>query len=252
MKHPRLVLAILCSIVGLIAAPTLRAQDASAAAPAAAPQMADMDVLTGFGYTIGQRIGITNLELNEAERAAVIKGLTAAFAGEKLNYNPEQLMPEVQRVLGGKAEVQQGKAAAKAKVAADAYFADLKKDTAIQFTASGLGYKVTQEGDGKTKPVLTDTVKVHYTGKLTDGTVFDSSVERGEPAEFPLNGVIPGWTEGLQLLSKGGKATLYIPAALGYGEAGAGDRIPPGSALVFDVELLDVKAPAAEGAPAAE
>ena len=105
-------------------------------------------------------------------------------------------------------------------------------------TKSGLQYKIVKKGNGK-KPKATDKVKVHYTGKLLDGKVFDSSVERGQPAEFFLNQVIPGWTEGLQLMDIGSKYTLYIPYTLGYGEQPMGS-IPPGSTLIFDVELLDI------------
>ncbi len=105
-------------------------------------------------------------------------------------------------------------------------------------TPSGLIYIETKKGSGA-KPTATDIVKVHYTGKLLDGTTFDSSVERGQPVEFPLNQVIPGWTEGLQLMAKGGKAKLIIPSAIGYGPRGQGP-IPPFSTLVFDVELLDI------------
>ena len=105
---------------------------------------------------------------------------------------------------------------------------------------SGLQYKVLKEGNGK-KPKATDTVKCHYEGMLIDGTLFDSSIQRGEPATFPLNGVIAGWTEGLQLMKEGAKYRFFIPYNLAYGEHGAGQQIPPFSALVFDVELISVK-----------
>ena len=114
-----------------------------------------------------------------------------------------------------------------------------KNDSVIQ-TTSGLQYMVLKEGTG-TKPGPTDEVTVHYTGRLIDGTVFDSSVERGEPATFPLNQVIPGWTEGLQLMSEGAKYRLFIPSELAYGSKGAGDKILPNSTLIFDVELIKVE-----------
>ena len=105
---------------------------------------------------------------------------------------------------------------------------------------SGLQYQVLKEGNGR-KPKATDTVKCHYEGMLVDGTMFDSSIQRGEPAEFPLNGVIRGWTEGLQLMQEGAKYRFFIPYNLGYGEQGAGGAIPPFAALIFDVELIEVK-----------
>mgnify|MGYP003341512271 FL=1 len=114
---------------------------------------------------------------------------------------------------------------------------------------SGLRYEILKAGEGA-NPKASDTVKVHYTGTLIDGTVFDSSVQRGEPVEFPLGEVIPGWTEGLQKVNKGGKIKLYVPPSLGYGDNG-NDRIPPGATLVFEVELLDIKAGAAPAPVAA-
>jgi FKBP-type peptidyl-prolyl cis-trans isomerase len=217
---------------------------AAPAAPAAAeaPKYTDEQVFEAFGYLVGQRINLAELGVSDAEKAAALRGLEAAFSGVKDKYSPETFGPEIQRVLGGRQQAAQAKASEKAAGEAAAYFEELKKNPAVKSTESGLYYEVLTEGTGA-KPKATDTVKVHYTGKLLNGTVFDSSVQRGEPAEFPLNGVIPGWTEGLQLIGVGGKAKLHIPSKLGYGEQGAGNMIPPNSTLVFEVELLEIKAP---------
>ena len=123
------------------------------------------------------------------------------------------------------------------------FFTKLKENKAVVELPSGLRYEIVAQGTGAA-PKPTETVKVHYTGKLIDGSVFDSSVQRGEPAEFPLDQVIPGWTEGIQKVTKGGKIKLYVPPHLAYGDDGR-PGIPPGSTLIFDVELLDIKAAAA-------
>jgi len=117
--------------------------------------------------------------------------------------------------------------------------ATAKETGKVTTTASGLQYEVLTEGSGP-KPSATDNVTVHYKGTLTDGTVFDSSYDRGQPATFPLNRVIPGWTEGVQLMSEGSKYKLTIPPNLGYGAAGAGGKIPPNSTLIFEVELIKI------------
>lgn len=132
---------------------------------------------------------------------------------------------------------EKGKAA---KEAGEKYLAENAKKDGVVTQPSGLQYMVLKEGNGR-KPKATDTVKCHYEGMLVDGTMFDSSIQRGEPAEFPLNGVIAGWTEGLQLMQEGAKYRFFIPYTLGYGERGAGQSIPPFAALIFDVELIEVK-----------
>lgn len=155
-----------------------------------------------------------------------------AYTEEELQAAYEQFQKEMQQ--------KQVDSAKQAQTSSDTFLTENAKKAGIKTTASGLQYLVTKEGTGK-QPAATSIVKVHYTGKLVDGTVFDSSVERGEPTEFPLNQVIPGWTEGLQLMKEGGKATLYIPSKLGYGEQGVSGTIPPHSTLIFDVELIEVK-----------
>jgi FKBP-type peptidyl-prolyl cis-trans isomerase FklB len=127
----------------------------------------------------------------------------------------------------------------KNKQEGESFLANNAKQPGVITTKSGLQYKVLASGKGKT-PTASSKVKVHYTGKLINGKVFDSSVERGQPAEFPVNGVIKGWTEALQLMKTGDKWMLYIPANLAYGEQGGGGVIPPGAALIFEVELLEV------------
>lgn len=121
-----------------------------------------------------------------------------------------------------------------------AYLAKHKEKPGVKTTASGLQYEVLKEGTGP-MPVATDMVTVHYEGKLLDGTVFDSSYKRGQPASFGLNQVIPGWTEGVQLMHTGSKYRFTIPPALGYGESGAGGVIPPNAVLTFDIELLGIQ-----------
>lgn len=125
-----------------------------------------------------------------------------------------------------------------AKIAGERFLAENATREGVVTTASGLQYIVLREGEGK-RPAAESTVRCHYEGKLIDGTLFDSSVRRGEPADFPLNGVITGWTEGLQLMNEGAKYRFFIPYLLGYGESGAG-TIPPFSTLIFDVELIKV------------
>lgn len=177
----------------------------------------------------------------ELEPAKVLEGLQDALAGTP-GLTPEEYASAMQML---QTKVQEG-AKAKAEEMADsnlkegtAFLEENKKKDNIKVTASGLQYEVLTDAEGK-KPSAASKVRVHYTGSLLNGQVFDSSVQRGEPAEFGLNQVIRGWTEGLQLMSEGAKYKFYIPAELAYGQRGAPGAIPPNAALIFEVELLKI------------
>jgi FKBP-type peptidyl-prolyl cis-trans isomerase len=151
----------------------------------------------------------------------------------------KDLDPQQQAAVNDLARSRMQKAAEKTKAQNPAFLAQKEKEKGATKTASGAIVIPIKEGTGAS-PTAADTVKVHYTGKLVDGKVFDSSVQRGQPAEFPLDGVIKCWTEGLQKLKVGGKATLVCPPEIAYGEQGRPPQIPPASVLTFEVELLDI------------
>ena len=241
------------------ATPAAPAAAVAAEAPKAEPTADDVATyLEIYGWMVGQQAGF-EMGFSDHEKTALMKGLEKAASGEKAPENMKEVFPKMQEYLSNKEKAYRAemmmKMAEEAKTHiadGEKFLADIAKKDGVQKTASGLYYKIETVGTGA-QPSADDVVSIHYTGKLIDGTVFDSSVERGAPVDLPLYGVIPGFSEGIKLLKEGSKATLYIPSNLAYGNQAAGP-IPPGSTLVFSVELIKIqpKEAAAEDASATE
>lgn len=195
-------------------------------------------------YTVGSMFGsrLKELELSENEIDLVLAGVRdSANKNRKVHVDIDEFGPKVRDFFRQRANAK----SEQTKKQGAAYMEATIAKEGMQKTPSGLAYKILAPGTGKA-PTATDVVKVHYEGKLTDGTVFDSSRERDKPVTFPLNRVIKGWTEGLQLIKTGGKIKLLIPSELGYGDHGAPPKIPGGATLAFEVELLGIEPPAEE------
>lgn len=192
----------------------------------------------GVGYQMGQQLAANPFEGLAID--AVLAGVKDAFEGNEAQVSDDALRTAFneihERMQAAKAEQHK-----EAIEAGELFLADNAKRDDVTVTESGLQYEVLETGDGE-KPTAQSTVRTHYHGTLIDGTVFDSSYNRGQPAEFPVGGVIRGWTEALQLMSVGDKWRLYVPSELAYGEQGAGAAIGPYSTLIFDVELLAIVA----------
>lgn len=218
--------------------------------PAAAVDTADLaDPAKRRSYAIGVDIA-RNLSTQDLgiDPKLLAAGLIEGFAG-KAALDPQEVqkvISELQTAMSAKMRAKQATVGQTNKQAGEAYLAANAKKAGVKTTASGLQYEVLKSGSGKS-PGRTDKVRVQYEGSLIDGTVFDSSIKRGEPAEFPVDRVIPGWTEALQLMKEGDKWRLVIPSPLAYGPTGAGAAIGPNSVLIFEVELLAVNPPAAAG-----
>ncbi len=197
--------------------------------------------LDSVSYAIGANFG-TNLKrgnLDKINTQIMLAAMQAALDGDSLKFEPQEGGMIINNYLRQLAEKKGKENLAKG----EKFLSENAKKEGVKTTASGLQYKVIKEGKGA-KPVATDKVKVHYEGRLIGGKVFDSSIKGGIPAEFPVNRVIPGWTEALQLMTVGSKYELYIPAKLAYGMRGAGNDIGPNETLIFTVELLDIVKPA--------
>ncbi len=200
-----------------------------------------------FSYAIGAMQGkrmsddIDNMQEIKLDKKLLGKGFIDGMQGKSSMTDKEtqDLLMEYQKKIRAAMTEKQNKQAEAAKATGEAFLKENGKKEGITTTASGLQYEILSKGDGKNRPKKSDTVKVHYVGTLLDGTTFDSSIKRGEPTQFGLSQVIPGWTEGLQLMSKGGKFRFYIPSKLAYGER-ALPSIPANSVLTFEVELLEI------------
>jgi len=237
MKHISLSLLL----VAILAAP-LAAQPAASPAGDQAPKTLKDQASYGIGFNIGQNLKQDELDVNPA---LIARGLIDALSGNKPALTEEQIqkaLEEFQKII----EQQTAQRAGKAAQEGEAFLADNTKKEGVVTLPSGLQYKVLKKGTGPS-PKETDTVRTHYHGTFINGIVFDSSVERGEPAEFPVNRVIPGWTEALQLMRVGDKWQLFIPSKLAYGKRGSPGGIAPDTMLIFEVELLEIvtNAPAA-------
>lgn len=219
------------------AKPTPKPATPTAAKPAA-PASAMSSALDSVSYAIGVNIGqsLKGQNLNELNISLFQKGLEDVMKGRPTTMDYNQSMAVIQKYF----QQMQAKKYEAVKVAGQKFLADNKSKPGVVTLPSGMQYQILKAGDGA-KPLPTDKVKVHYHGTTIDGQVFDSSVDRGEPISFQLNGLIPGWIEALQLMPTGSKWKLFIPYNLAYGETGSGPKIPPFSTLIFDVELLGIE-----------
>lgn len=240
MKKTVLILAA----ISMVFATTTEAKDKKKdKAVVQVPVKVLVNDVDSMSYALGLNVGtdfaknLKGIPGGKSNIDLLIKGFSTAMKGDSALMKPEVAMEYFKGFIA--------KASAKdaevKKAAGEKFLAENKTKDSVITTASGLQYKVLVAKEGP-KPQATDSVKVHYQGFLVDGTKFDSSIDRGEPITFPLNQVIPGWTEGVQLMSVGSKYKFYVPYALGYGEKGAGNGAIPGfSTLIFEVELLDIK-----------
>lgn len=204
-----------------------------AGAHAADPTTEEQKQLYALGVAISQSLG--NFALSEADLEIVKSGMADGVLKRPLKVDMQAYQPKIQQLMQARSSI----VAEREKKASTAYLAKAATEAGVKKTASGALVTTIKEGKGPS-PKASDTVKVHYTGTLTDGTVFDSSVQRGQPATFPLANVIKCWTEGVQEIKVGGKSKLVCPADIAYGDRGSPPTIKPGATLVFEVELLEI------------
>ncbi|MCY4645006.1 MAG: FKBP-type peptidyl-prolyl cis-trans isomerase [Bacteriovoracales bacterium] len=227
------------SFLILISLLTISCEKEGPGGKGATPKSEEEKTFYAVGAMFGKRL--KDLRLGKGEVEMVVSGLKDGIFDRDLKVDTNAYSSKVQEVfrkrLSAKSDEEKKKGVT--------FLEKFLKEKGAKKTSSGLAYKIVAPGKGNS-PKPTDTVEVHYTGKLIDGTVFDSSRERGKTVSFPLNRVIKGWTEGLQLIKPGGRIELVIPSDLGYGDHGAAPKIPGGATLVFDVELLGIQPPKAK------
>ena len=230
LRHGSLIIAISASLAACMP-PT---DSASVKKPESVEERGAYSI----GFLTGKSIAMQAPSLNVDQFAAGVRDAFAKKEGKITQEEMKAALTAYEEQERAQAMLKMEKASTEAQEKGVAFMIENGKKAGVTTTASGLQYEVLKQGSGA-KPAATDTVKVHYEGKLLDGSVFDSSIQRGEPVSFPLNRVIAGWTEGVQLMPVGSKFKFTIPAALAYGDQGAGP-IPPHSVLQFDVELLEI------------
>jgi len=236
MNRSSFRLGFILSLAALALSACSKQPEKTTAGNAASIQSVDQKASYGVGYNLGRNLG--QEKLLQLDRAALTSGLEDGLAGAKPRL-PEADLNAAFATLRQRAAAAIAAEGEKQLTAGKEYLAKNKAKSGVKVTTSGLQYEVLKSGLGA-KPKTINTVQVHYHGTLIDGRVFDSSVQRGQPVEFPLTGVIPGWTEALQLMSIGDKWRITVPPGLAYGAQGKG-AIPPNAVLIFEVELLAIK-----------
>jgi FKBP-type peptidyl-prolyl cis-trans isomerase len=205
--------------------------------PTTPPAFTDEQALEAFGWFLAHQSGMVALGFSKEEVEIMKRGMALAVSGEPSPHDFEQISPSIQTLVGKRREAALERLRLQGLADTQKFMTEIRAKEGVISMGNGLAYEIVSPGDGP-KPRADQWVKVNYVGRFIDGTVFDSSPE-GTPAEFGLDGVIDGWSEGMQQVNKGSKVILYIPPHLGYGDNGA-DRIPPSATLIFEVELVDV------------
>jgi FKBP-type peptidyl-prolyl cis-trans isomerase len=254
------ILRLSAFLLGLCFAAALQAQEVKLTPPAgtasseapkpAGTKFTEDQMLEMFGWYVGRQMGLSELGFTKDQVGSITHGLELSADGAEAPYNKEAIDPQLQQFMQEKQKQYMAKMKQQSTAANALFFKKIKEDKDVIELPDGLCYKIIQTGGGD-YPKPTQLVSVNYTGKLLNGTVFDSSAKHGGPAEFVLGQVIPGWAEGVQKINKGGKIRLFIPPELAYGDTPPrGSGIMPDSALIFDIELLDIKEPPPPAAPA--